>query len=671
MLDRIPTPDPVLREALGRLQDLLSRGERDEALLALESLSAEDPYDERIPLLSCRLSEERSPAAAASRALRSVAIRPFNPEALACLARCCRRVGESELADRLEERRRTEAPGADAPAAAGSSCSTADGFPRAEVERVLAEAPPTIGALVLDAGGDDERLAVTVDSCRAEVDEIHVVRLGGAPASGLDGVSSIRYPGPLGDGVDARNAGLKQLSTDWILVLDVGEVLRTEAGSLRRSVQTESALGLTAVVRDRNGHRSYLSPRLVRNAIDLRFRGGGAASLLPAIADLEARWSIGLDSSEIVVEREEIVELSSLTDDERAAFLRCLTECDGGGAAESRRLRALRARALAACGRHEDAVRESEAILDELEGLRAFEAEEPATIAARGLLALGKPARALERIDAFFAEHGPTANLSYLRGVAAEALGNRDEALTRFTEALSGATGWCPTLPEVAGPALAVEVGRRRIDRRELAAAREAFARARELDPLSVEALVGLVGVDFAENDLERALHRLDDLVRDHGDDPRTWLAGEIVLRRVPALAEGFVAWMQEAHERFPHDDALRRRLGEACLLAGRCERAMEIWERDPEAPLGGMLAAQLAEGRPLATVPHDAAERLTEEVLAWFERWLTWNTCIPLDRALVDLARADSALPTLRARTGDWLTRVGQSEAAERLASR
>jgi tetratricopeptide (TPR) repeat protein len=305
-----------------------------------------------------------------------------------------------------------------------------------------------------------------------------------------------------------------------------------------------------------------------------------------------------------------------------------------------------------------------------------LELEEPTIVEGRCLARLERFDELATLIRDYHAEHGETSDTLFLEGVAARGAKDVRRAAGLFRRALEKdvAAGHAAPLPEVAGPGLPNMLGVAQIDLAEFEVARAAFDTALQREPGNIEAELGRVAARFGQGELEEVLHDLDRLVEQHGTDPKVWIAGGILLGQIPQLAPANVGWLEEAGQRFPDHEELCRRLGEARLSCGNPEEAIAAWSRlgqDRPDLASARVAASLAGGGEMPDVAQASREAVGVEVLAWFQRWAACGAWQALDRALLEIGRAESLLPGLAESTAVWLERGGQQEAADNVRAR
>jgi tetratricopeptide (TPR) repeat protein len=327
-------------------------------------------------------------------------------------------------------------------------------------------------------------------------------------------------------------------------------------------------------------------------------------------------------------------------------------------------------------GQPEESLDCARAAIERLEALpgprRVIEVQEVVLLAGRALMRLDR----FEELDGLMAAHHSafpsTTGTLFLEGLAARALGQTGRAadLLRTAYVSHREPEFAEPIPEVVGTQLPNLLGATLLDNGELAAAAEAFHLALARDPEDLDARLGLIGVEHAEGRVESMLRELEALVEPHGSNPRVWLTGAIVLSRAPELADTAMEWLGEAHRRFPGHPEIKRRLAEVQLQTGGAEEALRTLSELPADVLSLQLeaarvAGALACGEKLPEVSAERTAEIGEHVLEWFRRWAVFGAVRTLDRALMDIDRAERELPGIAGRTAEWLDGIGQQEAA------
>ncbi len=686
---RRPVDRERSRACMAEAETALGRKDRDAARRALELAMAHDSSDDELPMLLAVLELEDGRCAHAARgALRALELRWFHPAALNLLAVAAMDVQRFDLAVELAERALRAAPGfvrarknlkqarrqRKQLRRGGAAQRPGAEFPVDEIRALLDRAGPVLSAVVVATESGDA--LAQLDSLRGVAGRILVLDACGErgtvsppPDSGVE----VRRWSWDDDPGSAWNEGLRSVCGDWVLLLGPGERLReASARTWATTLARSRALVQTVEIRPAGSGVGVRKPRLLRNAPGLAFSGRWCPDLGESLAALLPRWGLEAGDAPLTLNLEPTLEPPGIPE-ERLHIERDLRD-DGGNRRARLRLGVLSLRE----GRYADAleeIRRARRALDSPEReWSALDFEEPCTLEAYALACLGRNDELLARLAEYRRHLRPTRNMLYLEGLAL--LGRRQpgRAADVLAEALSlePAPTHAAPLVEAHGPDLPNLLGAARLDLHDLPGARAAFETAQTIDPANLEARLGLLGLRLSDGELEEVLHELDRLVQQHGDEPRVWLAGGIVLGRVPSLATAALQWMEEGHRRCPDDRQIRQRLGEAHLRCGDGRRALEVWE--PGAAVAGAadVAAALACGEPLPALPADRkGDALAGELLGWFRTWMTCGALSALDRALTDIARAERAVPGFAERTAVWLTEIGQTEAASRARAR
>jgi tetratricopeptide (TPR) repeat protein len=451
-------------------------------------------------------------------------------------------------------------------------------------------------------------------------------------------------------------------------------------GPLHAALRDRGSLAQLSVLRGPSPGEARRVVRLVRNAPGIRGLGLGTERILPSLLALETKWGLGTGELGPPITAGQ---QAGATADHRAArgaggrlaetvgdddplkpvalALAAQAELDRDRAERGLEHARLARRLLCAAGCAE----------------RASEIEEPTVAEGRCLMRL----RRVEELSMLMREHHlrapATAATLFLEGFAAAGLKDPERAcrLLRTALAVEDRPGFAALPPEARGAGLPYLLGAAELDRGDLGAAGEAFDLALLRDPGSPEARLGRISVLLAQGRLEPMLHELDVLITQRGQDPRIWLAGALLLGQVPQLAAPTVGWLEEARQRFPDNVEIRSRLAEAELRRGGAQEALralpELGAAGSPSLVATHVAAALACGRALPELASGDLPELGRLVLAWFERWLTYGAIEALDRALLDIARAERALPGLGLDAAAWLEGIGQTEAARGVRSR
>ncbi len=668
------------------------------ALARLEKAAKANPRDGEIPLVAAMLYFRQGFFDRAARlVLSSLEIRPFNPTAMNFLGVICLEAGSTRLAERTLLRAARMAPGLpialrnleDARRAArdekrnrrrDAADETPEGFPVAEIRSLLERGGNSVTACIL-ARGDVESLPECLDALEGVADEIVVIDAspgGMAPFyAGTRDVRCVRFDWQ-DDAAAARNEAIRLASGDWILSLDARERLDPgQTDGVAAALAREGALDHALLIHDPGTPYPLLSIRLFRNAPEVRFSGRNRDRLLPSLAPLRKIWGLAGEATRLRLARlaspDPYGVLSGDAAKEKIRIERDL-EAAPGDAGALLRLAELHLETGDPVAALSAVRRAARFAADEgAEGSGAA-VEEIVTLEGRCLMRLG----CFEELGDLLRRHHeaarPTHNTLFLEGMARLAVGGKEEAAALFQRALSCAEtspSYVPPLPEAEGAGLPIMLGAALLELKRFPEAHDAFQAALLCEPESLQANLGLLAVLAGEDRPRELLEGLDRLANDRGYEPRTWLYGEALLSCVPGLSGVAADWMEEAAKRLPADEQVARRLGDALLRTGRGEEALLAWERlEDRAPsdVAGRVAASLLAGRALPAVPADRRDEVAGAILGTFESWRSRQALAPLDRALMDILRADAAVPGLASKTANWLERVGQREASERV---
>ncbi len=683
------TRDPEgSRRYLAKAEEVLTRGDRAAAKQALERAAGCDPDNDELPLLAAMLClEDREFEAAAKFALQSIAVRPFHPAAMNLIAVACMESGHADMARSILERARKMAPSLTKIKKNLREAKHADRRQRNSKKqdkismpfkaiRGLAESRnPSLGVAIVLSEGQEDHLNTCVASIRDVAEEIVVADA--RPGSGdIDLPSGIDVPvrSTAVGAAAARNEAIRRLRTDWILLLDANESLPSDSvAAVEQALAAPEALCRWVELREITHPRLVI--RLVRNVPGLGYHELFDGDLLPTLLPFEKKWGLEIAASEIVLDRhserpklrsrpgEELLERIERDDDDQAYRLRARIERAGYE---------IEAQNPDAALAH---LREAREILSaDRRRMRPLELEEIVTAESLCLMRLERYEELDKLAGGYNGEHQPTAATLFFEGSAARGVKDPERAATALRRALQEkeVASFVRAPAEVIGPGLPNLLGAALIDVGDLEQAKQAFDQALAIEPESLQAALGWLGILHSEQEFEEMLQRLDELTEVHGDDPTLWIAGAILLAGVPQLAMCNVLWLEEGLARFPDHPDLCRRLGEAHLSCGSGEKALEFWRHLslPAAP-AAQLAAALASGTEIPDVPDEYSEAAGSELVAWFHRWLVCGAIEALDRALVDITRAEDQFPGVAMVTASWLDKVGQPEAAAGVRTR
>ncbi len=697
MDDLFPLPNTQGRPTRARVlleqaETAFALGDLENGASAIEAAIAEDPHDEEIPLIGAALRHRQAdiePAAAL--ALASLRIRPCNPKAWNLLAVICLDAGRPDLSVILLERATAVAPKLvvarknlkEVRSRLGRNRRNQEQKPATgvvwkDVERHLDLKETSLTACILARDADAGRLDDCLESLRGLATEILIVDARRAQAASL-AVSSerIRLIDACGceDAASARNLGVQRATSHWILSMNAGERIEPGGGpSVSRALLDPKQLFHALVVRKGRTDPGRWEVRLFRNAPGVGFVGRVHEQARHSLKPLQLAWGSPGGEVEATIATEAGVPARTEADAvaELQALERDLAEDPGNLQAWTRRIRAETRRG------------NLQLVLDRLAELRKalwasplflgeLDLEEPTVLEAYCQLKLGRFDKALETIRDYHSGCRPTSSTLYLEGAAEQGLKRPKKAATLLRRSISalGEPSYSEPLAEATGTPARILLGAALLDGGSYEAARAAFDEALEMEPGCVDARVGLLALRHAEGRVREVLQELDALVAVSGNDPKVWLAGSILLDRIPRMEDAALSWIEEGQRRFAENPEMRRRLACAQLRCGRARAALETWKGLETRDLGtvaGCCAAALASGQEIPEIPGSMREEARSEVLVWFRRWLASGTHEALDRSLVGLRRAEPALPGLLQMTAEWLDAEGQVEAADRI---
>ena len=666
----------------------LGSDDRTGAIAALEKALRFAPWDDDVPMTASMLYfQQDQPARAAYLAVAALRARRFHPNAMNFLGVLCLESGLPRLARRILGRTVQLAPGL---ASARRNLAAA----KADLRNASKDAPEeTEGQFLSDGdvrdliGPSPIRLSACVmrrkdrapiDDCIAKlaphVDEIVVVDVSGGvrPSAPTENIPFTLVDAPRGavDRAGAWNAGLDRCNGDWVLTVHADEDF--DAAELCKAIDAPARTLFRNVTLEYPDGTTRLAPRLFRRAAGVRYEGTHLARVLPSLRRLAHQW--GLEESRCDA-RIQIAgdDKSGSARERRLSRLDMEVEAEGTRIVERIEAAELEVR----LGQTERARRRVDRARELLYGQPAkpTDADIERLVVVEGLVMMrqGRAGELADLCSAHHRSHPATHNTLFLEGVAAKGLGNDSLAVERLRKAASlrHHPAWSPALDEVSGSGLHNLLGALLIDSRDLDAAGEAFRKALEIEPGNLEAELGLLVIERAAGEIETLLRKMEQLVDDHAESLQLWTAGSAVLSSLPQIAQAEVDWLKAACEKFPAEPELMERLGAAELRAGNPDAALQAWNGlsyQGDAGLASRIAASLASGSDVPPVNGANSQQLHGCLLQWFESWMLSGAIKSLDKALVDLHRAEPALPGLAECTSQWLDRVGQQEAASRL---
>jgi tetratricopeptide (TPR) repeat protein len=681
--------ETLLREA----ESLLAGGDRQGAAASLEKAHRFDPTNDELPLMAAMLHfQDGRLERAASLALASLRSRPFNPSAMNLLGVVCLDAGQADLAQTLLRRATRMAPGLEGAREnlrqARRAAKQRQGgkpsidLPLEEIRELTRRREPRLSACVL-ARTSADLLSECLDSLEGVAGEILIVDATdqGAVEAAVAGRGAKVLRVEWNDDYSAaRNEAIRRATGDWILVLDAEErLLEEEREKLEKLMRSRSALDYAVEIRYDPEEIACLEIRLFRNAPGVRFRGRVFEEIRPSLKETRARFGLESLRSELRIERSvggptrgfwrrhretlaRVLQRNAEEDPENPYVMLDVARLalENGEAARALEIVRQVRRGWPESGSEPD------------EG----EQEEIATLEGCCLMRIERYDELAGLLREHHAAYEPTRNTLFLEGVVRRATGDPTGAIESLHRCLDEKrpASFVPPLDEVRGAGAANMLGAAMIDLGRLDEAGEAFRDALSREPENLEAELGLVGLRLADGEIQEVLASLDRLVRERGDQPGVWAFGSIVLNRVPDLAPTARAWMEEACSRFPGNPGFRRGLGEAHLRCGEAREALEAWDGLPPgetSDLAGTFAARLVAGGDLPDVAEDRRAEIGDGVLEWFRTWIACSAYEALDRALLEIERAQPVLPDLTGMTAGWLEKIGQPEAAARLRER
>jgi len=666
----------MMHSPIQQAEDCLARGDRAGATEQLAEASRIDPFDPEPPLLAAMIHfEDGQMGRAASCAVQSIRVRPFNPAALNLLAVACGDAGYRTEALRILNRLEKEVPGFK-PAKrnlkhlrrAKDRVEKQPGFPAEDVRALLDR--PAAGLSVCIALDDtDPGVEETLESIRGIANQIVLLDATSDPKRrphSEDETVEIVRTVPCANRSVLLNAAVSRADQAWVLVMKPGETLdRASRGKLTQALDRHRTL-VHFVRVTFSDDTAVLAARLFRNAPGLVYAGSVFPSIRPALHVLQTDWRLDSFRPGVTLRGAAAATNLELTKEDRQRFLAASCEelkSDPTNPALVRQF----AQVSTEMGDAEQALD----ALTHLEGSAWLSAEEFAVSSARCLIRLHRWNDARERIESHHAKHRPTRNTSYLLGVAAGGAGDPAAATRALKKSstLPEEDSTLPPLPEIRTAALPNLLGAAWMDLGKYDEAAEAFGTALRREPHSVEARMGLLSLHMVRGEIETLLQQLDAWIDGQGENPRVWHYGSVLLSRIPDLAEVNAQWVTEARRRFPRDPDLRRQEVEAHLRGGRIDVALEsLRGSESVADLAARFVASLAAGVELPDVPADVRMQIETGVLVWLKAWMSHQEFEPLDRALTRIASAQPALPGLPDRTAAWLEEIGQADAAARI---
>ena len=673
---------------------------KDDAVAALESLRhaiEADPYSEELPLLAATIQlRQGDPIHAAHLAMDALSIRPYYPQALDVLGVSYIEALQPETAEKILRYAARLAPGSKniisnlRDARKQKKEIKRAGIPKKELLRATAILPekrvrefltrstPRLSTLIIAIDETAEQLAASVASVEVHSDEVIIVDAREA-SSGTDAFKSNAKVNVIPFDHDhiqptAHNSGLRRASGDWVLVLQAGDVLRTTPNSewQDRLIVDEAVAYVVDIQSTAGGDRR--SVRLVRNAGGLQFRGRHESTLDTSLAALETRWNLHIFESAIEIETG-CIHVLDLTQP-RPSDVNNLVKQDLLADVADPQARLDQAESLIAENKPEKALEILRALKQERSHderhARRLDLEYPTTLYLYALYQMKRHDELCTMAREYHDSFPATANTRYIEALSTIESGDRQRGIELLTDALDlrDAPGYGPLLIEVQEGELPTRLGLLLLETGDGAQAIEAFDTALQYNPGYIDARLGRCTAEMSGGQVDSALKELDQLIQDHATERKVWIAGDILLRQVPALAPTTVELLSEALQHLPEDSEIQLRLAEAQLRCGRADDARACWEKSPTLTprLSTQVAAAIAADKSLPTIEASDRAMLVDEVIHWYQTWLSTGAIDALDRALVRTPRLVDELPGLATQAADWLERCGQPEAAQQL---
>ncbi len=472
-------------------------------------------------------------------------------------------------------------------------------------------------SLCVIARDEAELLPRLLGSVEGAVDEVIVVDTGSTDATPeiarSHGATVLSRPFA-DDFSEVRNVGLDAATHPWILVLDADEVLDERAGAaIRAAVEDERFGGYYLNFRNHLGggrvHACGMA-RLFRNAPEVRFRYFIHEQILPALVPYcRARGLLlgPLDDAIVHHDGYEPTRYRSREKDARNERLfRRQVEAYPDHAYSWYKFGDFLRRFD---DRHDDARR---ALGRAAELVLSAPAEETRDLAFAnevfGLLAVlteqaGRSAEALDLVEQGMARFGVAPNLLYVRAYLLGHAGRHEDAFRDWARlrTFDGAVLPIPPEPGITGPRAFLGMGLSLAHLGRRAAAARCLDHAIERDPTLTDAHVARARLHLDAGELTEAIERYRAALAADED------AHSVRARLALALAhqgrtDEAEHELLRAKERGAAPAVFAARLGEIRLGKGDLEGAFQSFlegQDDPEARVGAVMLAALAEGKP------------------------------------------------------------------------
>lgn len=562
---------------VGQGAEVLAMGDRVTALSRYRAALEQDPDDDSLRTITAYLEAEiGDPRKAAVDLADSIRRRPAHPEAWNLLGVLFRDSGDPEaarscfrnalaLAPRLKAARQNQRKLRSTRRPKGTSSLLEQ-----ETRRGLLARRPVRLTVCLIARDEEEMLPDCLDSIAEVADEVVLVDTGSKDrtcAIARDRGARVFSHIWRDDFSAARNEALQHARGDWVLMVDADERLRPEDAPALRAFLQRGAADYAHVAIDSITSGESLATRairLFRNYPGLRYVGRVHEQILPALQDVGKRFPLREGEAPVRL-RHLGYDTAVFTRRNKAERNRALVEAEVKDNPENAYARLKQGELLFGQGRFAEAARDIEEAW--LQTWAAVDAggsrhllEEPATLRAACAVGEGSYETALESVQRFHEVLSPTANTSYLEGVALWALG-RPGARERILAAIESKdrSREMFTLPEIGGATPRFVLGSIALEERSLPEARARFEESLSFDPSHREARLGLAETLFLEGQHGQALRCLAQRLEADPKDLGAWQLGAVYLVSSAGQEAAARAWLDAGCATFPEDPVLKR----------------------------------------------------------------------------------------------------------------
>jgi tetratricopeptide (TPR) repeat protein len=601
-------------------------------------------------------------------ACAAINARPFHPEAWLLLAEIASAAGAPEPARQCARQAGQLAPGWRPAKKFLQGRLRGNAKPAWLVLPELAANRPPRLSVCLIARNEEQFLPQCLASVRGVAAQIVLLDTGSTDrtvALAVEAGAEVHHFPWCDDFSAARNAALKHVTGDWVLVLDADEELPVESREpLRRLMEDTSAMAWRLPIIDvgREDEGCSYVPRLFRNAPALFYVGRVHEQVFSSIEVRRRQWGLDNRLGDAALRhygyRPEVVQDRNKVQRNLRLLERALAELPG-----EPNLHMSYGLELARSGDREKGV---------VQYLKAFDlmSAQPASMVVPELretllTQLSSQLTALKRWDDLVGllnsplaqAGGLTASLHFALGLAHLEQKQFSEAADQMRQCLAKREqpALAPINKEIhrAGPRHCLALCLDQLGQPEAAA--QEFRRALDDDPGSRPARLDYAGFQAAHGQPVQALNLYCALARKEPQDTQPWLRGGCLALSAPEFLEVALDWTCEAQRYLPADLAIAHQRAEALTLAGQCEPALPLWRRvaaaaGPPAQAQAFAATVLCEtasGQDLSAPPPALETAVSREFVAWYRRLVRFHARAAVEALHSRLEALQGALPS------------------------